>query len=92
MVSECHSYYCFTSKLLVLILVLVEDGFGEFYYVVYSSCCLCVLILVLVEDGFGECRLTDADGKTGVVLILVLVEDGFGVERKTKKELIEIMS
>ncbi len=69
-----YTFIIFVGVLLVLILVLVEDGLRDntpFGYTID----LRVLILVLVEDGLrGLIRLVFEKEK--LVLILVLVEDG----------------
>ena len=64
---------------LVLILVLVEDGFRVFVAYYNVGIFGKVLILVLVEDGFREFEMTSFN-KDFPVLILVLVEDGFRAE------------
>ena len=67
-----------TLQSTVLILVLVEDGFGANIGITWCFT-WAVLILVLVEDGFGG-KYFEKESHTilNSVLILVLVEDGFG--------------
>ncbi len=54
MVSETLSQYLDNIRGEVLILVLVEDGLGEYMDWGYNDELETVLILVLVEDGLGE--------------------------------------
>ena len=44
----------------VLILILVEVGFGETVLFIYQSFSIMVLILILVEVGFGEIEFQGA--------------------------------
>ncbi len=69
------SFYADSS--VVLILVLVEDGLGDFKNHHSSNTLRIVLILVLVEDGLGELEGGILLPQSRV-LILVLVEDGLG--------------
>ena len=56
MVSELHRLARICAVLLVLILVLVEDGLGVSYKDTFHGNFTPVLILVLVEDGLGALR------------------------------------
>ena len=63
--------------ILVLILVVMEDGLGEFMFhplIPY----IYVLILVVMEDGLGADKIIPKTKKE-YVLILVVMEDGLGV-------------
>ena len=78
MVSEPGRNHYFSYKVVVvLILVLVEDGLGAFQ-AWWNGDSPFVLILVLVEDGLGVTWYRGFKLKY-FVLILVLVEDGLGV-------------
>ncbi len=57
MVSEAQCLYL-VSDLGVLILVLVEDGLGELYWLDEYDMPITVLILVLVEDGLGDRQMS----------------------------------
>ena len=77
MVSEKHNILFFMSWPIVLILVLVEDGFWVVEEERQIIKVATVLILVLVEDGFWD-KFRELDKSASrTVLILVLVEDGF---------------
>ena len=65
-------------RIMVLILVLVEDGLGGDLAAAIRSVTEAVLILVLVEDGLGGLTRAAPSPHSYPVLILVLVEDGLG--------------
>ena len=67
-----------TKVVLVLILVVLEDGLGEcwcYFYLIWSSA---VLILVVLEDGLGGGSGSVSRWRQHMVLILVVLEDGLG--------------
>ena len=63
--------------MVVLILVVVEDGLGAREGSLLPECNQ-VLILVVVEDGLGEVTYLLEAVLIAIVLILVVVEDGLG--------------
>ena len=76
MVSEGYTAMLRYSAMLVLILVLMEDGLGDRKYELFRVGSV-VLILVLMEDGLGV-SVSELVADENVVLILVLMEDGLG--------------
>ncbi len=80
MVSDIELRTDVKTSDLVLILILLEDGFWLYNFKFFKQ--LKVLILILLEDGFWfgkEMWVWDDDP---TVLILILLEDGFWFELK----------
>ena len=82
MVSEELGFLANMNLVNVLILILLEDGFGG-NQVITNKKPYNVLILILLEDGFGEIKLKNFT-KMYYVLILILLEDGFGEWKRIK--------
>ena len=62
--------------MLVLILIVVEDGLVRAEDKVLTSQQIDVLILIVVEDGLVPAQIEAALNKSVNVLILIVVEDG----------------
>ena len=70
------------SRVLQIILVVVEDGLGVVQKLNRMVTQCNVLILVVVEDGLGEQIMEIKFDFSNFVLILVVVEDGLGAPTK----------
>ena len=62
----------------VLILIFLEDSFGDLFFSLEDLREYQVLILIFLEDSFGEFKAENNASKLEVVLILIFLEDSFG--------------